>query len=81
MVSAGQRIGQVGNTGTVAVHFHFEVRRSADQQIVDPFGCSDGVGASDPAACLPGGPLWLEMFQDGFESGDLSSWSMMVGGD
>lgn len=39
-----------------------------------------GVRASDPAACLSGAPLWLEIFQDGFETGDLSSWSAVVDG-
>jgi Peptidase family M23/Kelch motif len=76
-VLAGQRIARVGNTGAAGVHLHFEVRRSADQQPVDPFGCVDSVRATDPAACLPGGSLWLDLlFADGFESGDLAAWTV-----
>ncbi|HEX4955745.1 MAG TPA: peptidoglycan DD-metalloendopeptidase family protein [Thermoanaerobaculia bacterium] len=79
-VTAGQRIAQVGSTGIdpPAPHLHFEVRRSADQQIVDPFGCAAAVEAVDPAACLPGGSLWRQLFFDGFESGDLGRWPVVV---
>lgn len=79
-LTAGQRIARVSNTGAATAHLHFEVRRVADQQIVDPFGCTDTARAQDPAACLPGGPLWREIFHDGFESGNFASWSAVVGG-
>jgi murein DD-endopeptidase MepM/ murein hydrolase activator NlpD len=62
-VTAGQRIARIGSTGITppAPHLHFEVRRSADQQIVDPFGCEAMVQGMDPAACLPGGQLWTRI--------------------
>ena len=77
VVTAGQQLAEVGNTGVAGFHLHFEVRRSADQQIIDPFGCETSVAFADPDACV--GFLWdTSIFIDGFESGDTSIWSSTV---
>jgi len=86
-VHAGQRIGEVGNTGVAGCarppvvggfHLHFEVRRTSDQLVIDPFGCAATVGSVDPEACV--GRLWVDViFDDGFESGDCSAWDANLG--
>ncbi|MCI0619952.1 peptidoglycan DD-metalloendopeptidase family protein [Candidatus Wolfebacteria bacterium] len=77
-VQRGQLIGRSGNTGGVAPHLHFEVRK--DSTSVDPYGWN-GVG-DDPYTTLTGAEnfnLWRSdnpfIFTDGFECGDLLTWS------
>lgn len=55
-VAAGQKIAEVGNTGTSSYHLHFEVRKGSNQP-VDPFGCSHA-SRDDDLACR--GRLWMQ---------------------
>ncbi len=79
-VRAGQQIATISDTGLACTcpHLHFEVRRSSDQHIIEPFGCTSEITAQNPDACID--YLWRDdgIYLDGFESGDLNRWTQVI---